>query len=266
MARNKNSAALFEVIGRGKSLSSHSRPGMFAWLRGNSAPSAAPARVSLPDVAAAPATPAEGISLDSRRGQLCFQMSYTSAVIALFALATVVSAAFLAGQRFRPAHPALADDSTADIRQGPSNGNVVRIQGAPSDFEKMPPGQIKPTLVKNPPEIVIRGKNRQEGLNYVIIQGYPPQEEQMAVEAKKLLEENGIECTIEHKVPKYPPTWACVIGTWGFAHEFSASAEYKAYIHKINAISDTFTRSGKKKTFKSFAPAAMQWHPTKSGH
>jgi hypothetical protein len=297
MAKGKHSAALFEVIVPTKSLSQQQRrPGMFrsiaGWLRsrprGASAGGSAPIEISLPapePVYEPPPRPPrrvsmpeplaisyespsidEPVSCDPRR-EFALRLNYSTAVIALLALGTVVGAAFIAGRRMvLGPRPLIAQQSSESIRMSPPNPEVTRVlprtpvqvndpadRGIPGGGNAPKNLVPQPQQPKPPANPVIRGLPRRKDVNYVIIQSYPLQEKQMAEEAKSVLTRAGIDCTIEKDLWK---GWYSVVGIDGF-ETITKNPALDQYTARINAVSKD--AHAKKKSFKAFRPMPILW-------
>jgi hypothetical protein len=264
MARHKNSAALFEVMNKNRANGSGVFSSIGSWFRprpaGDAGVSTTRPALAQPESAEAP-TPlavvgstAMPLAQNVRGGDVGIRLSYTSAIIGLFAIATVVGAAFLAGERMINPRPAIAKETTPEIRGGPVTPGVLNVNGH-ADYDPLA-DDLKTAGIAKPAEPVVRGPKRTIGLNYVIIQSYPKLD--MATEAKKVLEEKGIESTIEQHLPGWGTntSWYTVVGTWGFARNLSNSQEYSAYIKAIRDVSEKF---GKKGSFKAFDPRPYKW-------
>jgi hypothetical protein len=115
------------------------------------------------------------------------------------------------------------------------------------------------TEPKGPATMVVNDSKRTVGLHYVVIQGYPAEEKQMADDAVKLLNGNGVLCTIETNLP-YAPKNFLVVGITGF-DRIRDSAEYNEYVAKIRHISDTMVGTVK---FKRFDPRPFRWREAKA--
>lgn len=280
MARGKHSAALFEKIKLDRPLHQQARPGLVRSLsrvfagNGSPRPVIAMAPTSAPVAAAAP-TPAridvpagvggnagsERRSAGARGGEFHLRMSYTGAVIAGFAGITIMAAAFLAGQRMPTTpRPTLSQVTVDQLRVQPPQPGVINVRRdvpPPSDYSTRNEPATSPNANRPnpaPPQAVPR-KVRQTGLNYVLIQSYPPEEEKMAHEAVKLLTENGIDCTVERGVAGYGARWFSVVGLDGFA-KVSNNPQLEAYTRKVKSVSE---RNAKKGSFKAFAPTPVKW-------
>lgn len=261
MAKRKNTTALFEVMSRQQREAASggifsSMKGWFASGRGESAPLQAMAEPQAPAAppaeVAAPVARAE-VPAEPRYVQL--RLSYTAAVICVLSVATTVALAYLAGRQSAPGQrPLLAVKSTDQLREQPPQPLVTQVVDVIEN-----PGRTEGTNVVPPGggsgNLPVVSKNRVAGLNYVIIQGYP--DEALAKAAQAVLQENGIETTIEKKLPGWqtPAQWYSVVGVHGFAR-LSGSSEYDAYLAKLKKVSDQYA---KPRSFRAFSPQAYKW-------
>ena len=202
----------------------------------------------------------EPVTVNPGGGQIAMRISYGTLIISAFALATVVISAFLIGKRWQ-AHPQtlLTSTTTPELRKQAPRPNLtdVRRVSAP------------PTVTYNPdpPDIMInnaattgataagnaptRSKERQVGLNYVLVQSYA--EEKLAQQAATTLIQNGIDATVEKGIPgflKYS-----VVGQIGFSR-ISNNPQLDAYMTKIKTISD---QNIKKTSYLAFKPQPFKW-------
>ncbi|HVT88453.1 MAG TPA: hypothetical protein VHD56_06340 [Tepidisphaeraceae bacterium] len=273
MAKGKHSVALFEVIQTGKSTSKGISLRTPKWWFNSKKPAAAAPPVSPkePDMiscdSSAPAPRVQGIDLkvDPDRQRIKFDVSYTSAIVAGFAVIVVITMAYVIGSRL--AHgpsSAMAGPSTAQLRQGPAQPDVLNLGAAQP--QKVPVPAPVPTAEKAIPIIPIPAAEtpappqRTMGLNYVIVQGYPPEEKSMALNACELLKKNNVPCTVETNVPGYQGDWNIVIGLTGFERPRTDPA-FTEYVKKISDLSDKFAgdKSSGNAKFKRFAPTARKW-------
>jgi hypothetical protein len=204
-----------------------------------------------------------GLTVKRQGRTLLFRMSYGTAVIATFSLATVVVLAFLVGRKWsqRP-QTVLAPTTSEKIRQQAPRANLTNVTRPP-----------RPAAAEQNPEVIeassatgggtvagpapARSTERKLGFNYVMVQAYP--EERMAIQAATLLQQNGIECTVEKGVPgflKYS-----VVGMIGFTR-ISNNPQLDAYMSKIRSVGDVYTRNRNSFVF-SFKPQPFKWQGTK---
>lgn len=280
MAKGKNAAALFEVIhsdkrfGRSSPASEALRTPRW-WFKGQqkrTASAQAPTTPSVDSPASAPqddksaapvAAPGTvGIQVDSDRQQIAVRFSYTFAGIAGFALLVVIVLAYLVGTRLSSGPSvATAAPSIEQLRQEPAQPSVLEVQGTPgaSDSASLQeaapsaPAAAQATAAAQPSTLVAQGDERQNNLNYVVVQSYPDKAD--AEEARDLLIRNGIGATIERGLRGLHPDWYIVVGTSGFT---SISApDYKNYIQRLTRISDQ--SYSQKRSFKAFQPMGYKW-------
>jgi hypothetical protein len=316
MAKRKNAAALFEVIHTDSRFPKRHATGFRwplsapRWFRRAPKSDDAPTPVqtidyATPDlphgpslftrlrgwlVSLIPPMPRFGINLDPERQTARFQLSYTAAVIIVFAILSAIALAFLAGREttHRP-RPALAEAPTDELRNGPANPEVLDIgdgqaplalasENVPSSPSRAAPSTNTPadaparrgandrplatpsswTQPAGPTTLVVSDSRRTVGLTYVIIQSYPPEERQMADDAVKLLNGNGVLCTTETGLP-YAPRWISVVGITGF-DRIRDSREYDQYIARIQQISEGMAGTSK---FKRFDAKPFRWKDAK---
>lgn len=269
MAKGKHAAALFEVINRGK------RPdqqiGMTGalrtprwWFKRNAsgqtaaqspaAPASAPSDPSSMPLTDSPRRP--GWKIDPDRQLISLKLTYTSAAITAFALVIALSLAYLVGRSLRsgPA-TASASPSIEEALNQPPQPRVLDVPQNNPDAPAQPSSSSpadQPPAATPPPTTVIQDGKRQNGLNYVVIQSYP--DEKTAIEVRNLLAQNNIGATIEKGLRGLNPNWYIVVGTDGFARP--SSAEYQAYIRRLQAISAKYAQKG---SFKSFDPMGYRW-------
>jgi hypothetical protein len=207
-----------------------------------------------------------GVTVRRERGALALRMSYGTAMITTFTLATVVVVAFLIGRKWsnRP-QTVLATTTTDKIRQQPPRPNLTNVNRP-----------ARPTVVDNNAEQIegsgtggttgaagggvapARSRERTVGLNYVMVQAYL--EEKHALQAATLLQQNGIECTVERGVPgflKYS-----VVGMIGFSR-ISSNTQLEAYMSKIRSIGDLYSRN-RSSFIYSFKPQPFKWNGTRN--
>ncbi len=302
MAKRKNAAALFEVIHadnryapRAKSSGgwSFSAPSWMKRRRRSDAESSAATIVDAPAIpsgpsiisrafAMIPSVPRIGLSVDQDQQLVRFDLSYTGALVSAFTLCVAITLAYVIGRHsIHPAHPALAEQTTEELRAGPAQADVLDIHGdgapvamavesapAPAPTRTATPAPansssaqgVRPswTEPRPPATLVVSDSKRQVGLQYVIVQSYPAEEKQWAESAVKMLNENGVLCTIEKGVP-YAPSSFCVVGVSGFDRTKN-SPEYDAYVARIKEISDKFAGTVR---FKRFDPKPFKWREAK---
>lgn len=261
MARHRQTTALFEVIDRSRPLSEGPRNGVMSALRGwfRAGPGAAPAARSEGAVPAPPPLPAHRpVSVDPERGELSLRLSYASAVTVGIAILAGLGIAFLAGRKAGSPRPAVAVNTTDQIRNLPPRANLTNLASVPDLI-------AEPAIELTAPPISPRDGDRTErvpapprtrsiGLNYVIIQSYP--DEKTASEAKGILAQNGLDCTVEKALPGWgTPTWHTVVGLEGFTR-ISSNPPFDAYVKKVKDVSDKFA---KKNSFKAFDPKPYKW-------
>lgn len=202
---------------------------------------------------AAPAPAAPVVRVDRSRQIIRFNLTYTSAAIAAFALLVTLSLAYYLGRGAAP-RVAVAGPTTEQLRNGPSNPGVLNING------DAPPttiaNQVSParniTPVPPPPAGNATSTQRIVGMNYVIVQSYPKEED--AREAAEILRQHGVPVSVV-KGTAFAPRWHSVVGLKPFDH-LSNNPEYAAYVTQIKQVSDKFASNAR---FKKFEPRPYKW-------
>ena len=297
MARKKRSAALFEVMVKQEQARLPRPPGVFRtlylWFKNRPRAERAPARVAaavavreevverfaapvaprpilreIDDLPPLPVEPAPSREEPEARvrvarggGLLSLRLSYGTAMITAFAVATVVISAFLIGKKWqsRP-QTVIAPATTPELRRQAPRPNLtdvrrvsappaVQYSGDPPDVATNSGAAAGTTATGNAPA---RPKERELGLNYVMVQSYP--EEKMAVAAAAALRQNGIDCTVEKGIPGF--FRFSVVGQIGFSR-ISNNPQLDAYLNKIRAISDLYAK--KANSFAAFKPQPVKW-------
>lgn len=207
---------------------------------------------------AGPIPMAPAVTVDRSRQLIRFRLSYTSAAVAGFALVVAVVMAYVIGRGVgrEPAAP-VASVTTEELQRGPSNPAVLEVSRSTetqrvADQITLAERNPTPTPVPPPPAANAKGEQRIVGMNYVIIQSYPEQEE--AQQAAELLRQYGIPCTVEKGTP-YAPRWYSVVGLQPF-DQMSSNPQYTAYVKQIQTISNKFAGNSK---FKRFEPKPFKW-------
>jgi hypothetical protein len=263
MGKGKRSVALFEVI----SASKKPRPS-FA-LRAPKLWFNRPKKekvLSAPVVeqaadSSAPAAPGIDMKLDPERQRITFQVSYTSAIIAAFAVLVAVGLAYIIGSHIRNnSSRGLAGPSTEQLRKGPVHAAVLDVKPpaplankttaplleADDAITALPTKTEVPTTEPSAQRVISR--------NYIVVQIYP--EEKNANDARDLLAKNNIPCTVEKGLTGYAaPSWYCVVTLTGFDH-IRNNPEYDNYENSIRDLSTKFAGTSK---FKKFEPQAYKW-------
>lgn len=304
MAKRKNSAALFEVIHADKRYNnSRSRgwalpalPSPAAWFKRRSSGSASADSTPTVDYASAhtgpglltrltnrlTSIPRVKMALDPDYQTVSFKLSYTTALVAAFAIFAVVALAFVVGKQMtRHVVPALADMTTDELRSGPAQPSVLDVgsDAAPLAMATDPvkagsapkptpaaaptnkPATVRPSWSepKPPTTSIDLNQKRTVNMHYVLVQSYPAAEKQMAEEACQALNKYGVLCTVEFNT-YYSPNWYAVVGVAGF-DRIRNSPEYDAYVDRIVAIGEKF---GEKSKFKKFEPKPFKWREPKA--
>jgi hypothetical protein len=299
MAKKKRSAALFEVMVKQEQRRLPRPPGMFRtlylWFKNRPKAAPAPLVTSVVEreeavervITEAPPAPApmpilreveyvppprpqptpvdeeqapRPVRVQREGGWLALRMSYGTAMITAFAVATVVISAFLIGKRWqnRP-QTVLAPTTSQELRRQAPRANLTdvrRVSNPPAVQYTADPPELSNNVATTGTNVAgnapAKPKDREVGLNYVMIQSYP--EEKMAVAAAAALRQNGIDCTIERGVPGFFRFG--VVGQIGFSR-ISNNPQLEAYLNKIRAISDSYAK--KPSSFAAFKPQPIKW-------
>lgn len=290
MAKRKRAAALFEVIHADKRFPTRHPSGSIAgWWTKRPAGSSAEPEISAPRgpsllsrlFSHMPDVPRIGLQVDPETQQVHFRLSYTAALVAAFTIVVAFALAFAIGRSgSHKTVPALAEQTTEELRAGPAQPDVLDVgtDSAPLAMaaEPTPAPQRRPTTAsvasaqgmrpsqwsepKVPATLMVFDSKRTVGLQYVVIQAYPPEEEKYAKAAADLLNSNGILCTMEKGIP-YSPRWICIVGVTGFGRVRN-SPEYDAYIAKIEQIGAQ--SGGTSKFLKKLDPKPYKWRDAKN--
>ncbi len=141
--------------------------------------------------------------------------------------------------------PSSLDRAELTPRAGLSDAPEQARATTPPAAPPMPPG-LQPTFTAD-------AAGRINGLNYLVIQGYP--EKSDAEEAVKALADAGIGATIERRLRGLNPSWHIVVGNEGFPR--LRGPEYEAYRKKILAVSEKLTAS--RRGAKPFEIQGYKW-------
>jgi hypothetical protein len=298
MAKKKRSAALFEVMVKQESRRLPRPPGvfrtLFMWFKNRPKAEPAPAlvgvvsreEVAAPVIEAPAPQPRQreveyvapvpqpqsvpiyddprpsGAAVKREGGEIAMRVSYGTAIIGAFALATVLITVFLAGRKWSN-HPqtVLAPTTTSELRRQTPRPNLTDVRRvsvpAPAavDFNAEPPDVTNNAAASgvNPAgNAPARSKERTVGLNYVLVQGYA--DDKMAQQAVTILMQNGIECTVEKSIPNFMKY--SVVGQIGFSR-VSNNPQLDAYLSKIMRVSDLYVK--KPNSFLAFKPMPFKW-------
>ncbi|HSU65414.1 MAG TPA: hypothetical protein VLJ39_00955 [Tepidisphaeraceae bacterium] len=210
------------------------------------------------------------LDFDKHRQEITLRLRYTTAIVTAFAVCVVVGIAYVVG-RHMSRGPQTASASiqqpTQQVRpQQAIQANVtdvnrqrtIRLANPETPQPRHMVAQPSPTPTPRPANASLVPANaetrlpRTIGLNYAIIQTYPPEEMTAAEAARDFLTKNGIPCTIE-KTDYARNNWVCLVGTAGFTK--ISSAEFKGYVDNIIRLGATFPSS----KFDRFKPAAYKW-------
>ena len=188
MAKGKHSTALFEVMNR-PARTGVAPPTVITRAphnvtqQPNNAVNPAP-HAPLSGVA----EPGKAVELDRDRHQISLRVSYTSALVTLFAVVVVVVLAYLMGRGVERAPEVAAETSTQTLQNGPAMPEVANVS-TPSGMTSPPgaaaartpnPAAERPNSAASTASLIASGPiaapttvRRIVGQNYVIMQSYP---------------------------------------------------------------------------------------------
>jgi hypothetical protein len=250
MPKGKNAAALFEVIGRGPSVEgspSATRTPSWWWKRppgsGASAPSSAPT--------------APMLRVDHDQQLVHFSLTTTMSLIIAFGILVLIGISFLFGEHVGRKQAPMTAITSEDLMKSAANPQVLQVppgSSSPVDHAEPPTddqsAQAPADQTQQPPA----SADRQVGLNYVIMQSYPPDMRSSATEAQTALLLHGVPCTIENAPARLRlgKDWLSVIGTTGFTS--ISGTDFKTYVRHIDQANAEL--HGK---FKKLRPLAYKW-------
>ena len=210
------------------------------------------------------------LDFDPDQKEFTLRMRYTTALVGLFVFAVVIALAYVVGRHISrgPQLASAANDShVTELRNQSPQPDVTEVRRArpsrpietpfqePTRHVVSPGTKVHETPVHSlVPASAETALPRAIGLNYVVIQSYPPQEEKTAQAALNFLNSNGIPCTLE-KIPEYNPRqgWVCLTGTAGFSK--IRSTDFETYVAHIKELGEKFPSS----KFDHFDPHAYKW-------
>jgi hypothetical protein len=198
--------------------------------------------------------------------ELTLRMRYTTAMICAFTLLVLMGVAFAVGRNLAgsPTASALAPSAIPLVPRLLPNptladANRSRLPRLMADTattpRTTPPSGAKPTPPPVPmlPLATDAGLPRKVGLNYAIIQTYPPEEAKAAGTMRDFLTSHGIACTLERTSYAKNANWVCLVGTAGFTK--ISSSEYRTYIDSIVKLGERY----KNPAVDHLKPAAYKW-------
>ena len=235
---------------------------------------ASPSRVRLAPGTGGPSRSAVHVGFDRDQKELTVRLRYTTALVSVFVVGVLVAVAYVAGRhlgggpriasaesshvqdlmRQAPQHGVtdvpvhsharpIVESAIQDVpRHTTQSGNAAKQPGAATANTAAPSGDADTALP------------RAVGLNYVIIQSYPPQEQATAQKAMEFLNQNGIACTLE-SVKDFNPRagWICLVGKTGFSRIHGPECE--SYLRRIEDLGAKFPSS----KFDRFDPHTYKW-------
>jgi hypothetical protein len=211
------------------------------------------------------------VSLDRDRHLVRLQASYAGVILTTFGVLTLIALAFLAGRHTgRPLGPSMANASSELLRAGPASADVLEVgPGADTPAPGQPPVDAPlatpvatpiadPSGTRPPMPAPVGSADdpgpRIIGLNYVIVQSYP--DEENAKQAADALNRAGIRATVE-RGPKgwAAQNWFSVVGKRGF-DRLRNNPDYDRYEQAIRDVGAQYAGSAK---FKKFDPRPFKW-------
>jgi hypothetical protein len=261
MARGKHSPALFEVIQSGK----RDRPKLnfrspsWWWFKREKTEAA----LAIVDSSPPPPQqqPGVDVKLDQQHQRITFALSYTSAIIAGFAVLVVVGLAYIVGSHIRGGSPrTLTGPSTVDLRKGPPHPSVLDVKPIPLKTaaplleadDAITAAPVPSSSMATPPPTTLPSA-REINRNYIIVQSYPDQKG--AQDACDMLARNNIPCSVENSLPNFASGWYSVVTFMGFDH-IRNNPDFEKYMDSIRAVSAKFAGTAK---FKRFEPQPYKW-------
>ena len=206
------------------------------------------------------------------RQEITFRLRYTTAIVSAFGVFALVGMAYVIGRHISHGPQTASAVETADARpalqQQPAQHSVTDVPHSHPVHPVVDNSQPirHDSSSANPPRTVVTdslvpasaetGMPRAIGLNYAIIQTYPPDETKKAEDARDFLTQHGIPCTLEKTDYVRNDKWVCLVGTAGFAK--ISSGDFKTYTDNIIKLGEKFPSS----RFDKFKPAAYKWKGT----
>jgi hypothetical protein len=211
------------------------------------------------------------LDFDRDRKEITLRLRYTTAVVSAFGVCVLIGLAYVVGGHMRhgPQTASAAGQPTIQqlLKQPPQAGVIVlnrqrAVRPVSTDAPKPVPvadnsASANIDIPRATASLIPAGAEtrlpRTIGLNYAIVQTYPPEETQIAQAACEFLNSNGIPCSLETTDYVRNPRWLCLVGTAGFTK--ISSQDYKGYVDNIIKLGEKFPSSH----FDRFKPAAYKW-------
>jgi hypothetical protein len=213
------------------------------------------------------------VDFDKGRKEITVRVRYTTAIVSGFGVCVLIGLAYVLGGHLghgpQAAQAVVTPQTIAQLmKQPPQAGVTVLTRPKPSVLRPQPVNNpqpspndgnanvlaAKPSVSVSPvPAGAETRLPRTIGLNYAIVQTYPPEEMQAAEAARDFLTANGIPCTLETTDFVRKASWVCLVGTAGFTK--ISSSDYRSYVDNIIHLSEKFPSSH----FDRFKPAAYKW-------
>jgi hypothetical protein len=210
------------------------------------------------------------VDFNRDRQEITFRLRYTTAIVSAFGVLALVGMAYVVGRHIshgpQTASAAETVDSRPIVQQAPQPSvtevphshpvhpvvdNSQQVHHDSSNTSSNTQRNV--STVSLVPASAETGMPRAIGLNYAIIQTYPPDETKSAEDARDFLTQHGIPCTLEKTDYVRNDKWVCLVGTAGFAK--ISSGDFKTYADNIVKLGEKFPSS----RFDKFKPQAYKW-------
>ncbi len=246
-------------------------------------PVSAPVSVAMTEPPKRTAAPARGpavVDVDGDRQEISLKLTFTTAVIVVFAILVCIGLAVIAGKKLSSTSPQPAQPTASDVVAGPTDPSVLAIgsgqkpNGADGGGVSTPPPGVTPvdgavlvprtpvvpapvaggSAPKTPtPPVASSAAPRKGGLNYLVVQSYP--EEADARAAVDVLAREGIESSVERKLRGFNASWYQVVTMEGYVGR--SDPNYDKMMGHLKAVSEK-TRATNRK-FKALEPVMFKW-------
>ena len=197
------------------------------------------------------------VAVDHDHQLVHFSLTTTMSLIIAFGILVLIGISFLFGEHVGRKQAPMTAITSEDLMKSGPNPQVMQVppgSSSPADHAEPPADDQTTQQPTGQPQQAPASADRQVGLNYVIMQSYPPDMRSAATEAQTALLLHGVPCTIENAPARLHvgKDWVSVIGTTGFAS--ISSSEFKTYVHHIEQANAEL--HGK---FKKLQPLRYKW-------
>jgi hypothetical protein len=207
---------------------------------------------------------AGGLRIDRGRQELTFRLNYTTAALVGFIALVLLGLAFVIGKRatehsddaameaLRTSQP---DPAVLNVERSDNNGGQARASlstdsgasaGPQAHAHDSSPAPAGPAAVTGPVQRTI-------GLDYLVVQSYPSENQKAAQDTADMLTAQGVPCTVEHGL-RWAPNWYSVVTVAGFPPHTLDGDKLADQIHKIA------TDQAKLGHRYRFEPQKYQWN------